>query len=188
MENLHKAFSFGGVLSPDEIAHVTKQFVRQSLQAGEQFLTPGASSNRIGFVGAGVCQGYVVGKKPEQEKTTYFYRPNQFLLDIESFYSHRPARLGIRAMTECELLYIDWHRWHQLSEEVPNLFILSKSLTEAALLNKLKDNDFLHFGTARQKYLEFIKRYPDLALSVPQRYIASYLGITPQSLSRIRKE
>ena len=71
---------------------------------------------------------------------------------------------------------------------MPQLFILSKSLTEAALLNKLKDKDFLHFGTARQKYQEFVRRYPDLALRVPQRYVASYLGITPQSLSRIRKE
>ncbi len=55
------------------------------------------------------------------------------------------------------------------------------------LLNKIKDNDFLNFRTAADKYREFVKRYPDLALYVPQQYIASYLKITPQSLSRIRK-
>ncbi|MBO3273152.1 hypothetical protein [Hymenobacter defluvii] len=60
-------------------------------------------------------------------------------------------------------------------------------LTEATLLNKIKDNDFLHFGTAKQKYQEFVKRYPDLLLIIPQHYIASYLHITPQLLSRIRK-
>jgi hypothetical protein len=54
-------------------------------------------------------------------------------------------------------------------------------------LNKIKDADFLRFGTAKEKYAEFVRRYPDLALSVPLQYIASYLQITPQSLSRIRK-
>jgi hypothetical protein len=71
--------------------------------------------------------------------------------------------------------------------QIPKLFILSKLLTQVALLNNLKDSDFLHFGTAKQKYEEFVKRYPDLVLSVPQHYIASYLRITPQSLRRIRK-
>ncbi|WP_170827259.1 cyclic nucleotide-binding domain-containing protein [Arcticibacter eurypsychrophilus] len=51
-----------------------------------------------------------------------------------------------------------------------------------------KDNDFLHFGTAKERYDQFVKRYPDLALSVPLQCIASYLRITPQSFSRIRKE
>lgn len=82
---------------------------------------------------------------------------------------------------------LDKRTWQQLLVDVPKLFILSKLLTEAALLNNLKDSDFLLFGTARQKYEEFVKRYPDLVLRVPQHYIASYLGITPQSLSRLRK-
>ncbi|MDH5604324.1 MAG: hypothetical protein OEY51_10300 [Cyclobacteriaceae bacterium] len=64
---------------------------------------------------------------------------------------------------------------------------MMESLTEATLLNKIKDNDFLNYGTAKDKYQEFIKRYPDLIREVPQQYIASYLKITPQSLSRIRK-
>lgn len=73
-------------------------------------------------------------------------------------------------------------------EEIPKFFILSKSLAESALLNKLKDNDFLNFGTATDKYREFLHRYPDLAQQVPQGMIASYLKITPQSLSRIRRQ
>ena len=73
-------------------------------------------------------------------------------------------------------------------EEIPNMFLLMKSLSEAALLNKIRDNDFLSFGTATEKYREFQKRYPDLADTVPLRYIANFLHITPQSLSRIRRK
>ena len=187
MENLRQALRFGGVLSPDEIAYITGCFAVQPLRAGEHFLFPGELSNRLGFVSSGVCRTYLVGPQPEDEATTCFIRPNQFILDLESFYSNQPTHSGIQALTACELLLIDRRPWQQLIEEIPKLFILSKLLTEVALLNNLKDNDFLHFGTAKQKYLEFVKRYPDLVLSVPQHYIASYLRITPQSLSRIRK-
>ena len=187
MENLRQVFRFGGVLSPDEIAHITGHFARQQFRAGEHFLAPGDLSDRLGFVNTGVCRTYLVGQEPEDEATTCFIRPNQFILDLESFYSNRPTHSGIQALTACELLLIDRSPWQQLLEEIPKLFILSKLLSEVALLNALKDNDFLHFGTAKQKYLEFVKRYPDLLLSIPQHYIASYLHITPQSLSRIRK-
>ena len=78
------------------------------------------------------------------------------------------------------------NRWNQLSEQVPKLYMLMKSLTEVTLLNKIKDNEFLTFGTAKEKYEAFLKSYPDLAQHVPLQHIASYLQITPQSLSRIR--
>ena len=65
---------------------------------------------------------------------------------------------------------------------------MMESLTEATLLNKIKDNDFLNYGTAKDKYQEFLKWYPDLMREVPQNYIASYLKITLRSLSRIRKD
>ena len=187
MENLRKAFSFGGVLSPDDISRVTGHFTRREFRAGEHFFAPGDFTDQIGFVSAGVCRLYLVGRDAAQEATTCFIRPNQFIMDVESFYSNRPTYSGIQAITACELLLIDRQNWLRLSEEIPKLFILSKLLTEAALLNNMKDNDFLHFGTAKQKYQEFLKRYPDLVLNVPQHYIASYLHITPQSLSRIRK-
>ncbi|UOQ54931.1 Crp/Fnr family transcriptional regulator [Hymenobacter cellulosivorans] len=187
MENLRKAFGFGGVLSADEIAHVTGQFVPQHLRAGEHFFAPGDYPNQLGFVSTGVCRLYLVGREPEEEATRCFIRPHQFILDLESFHSNQPTQVGIQALTACELLLLDRRTWQQLVVESPKLFILSKLLTEVALLNNLKDSDFLHFGTAKQKYQEFVKRYPDLVLSVPQHYIASYLGITPQSLSRIRK-
>lgn len=187
MENLRKAFSFGGVLSPDEVGYLTEHFAPQRLRAGEHFFAPGDRADHIGFVSAGVCRQYLVGREPGEEATTCFIRPNQFIMDVEGFYSNQPTGSGIQALTACDLLLIDRQTWRRLSEELPKLFILSKILTEAALLNNIKDKDFLHFGTAKQKYQEFLKRYPDLVLSIPQHYIASYLHITPQSLSRIRK-
>jgi hypothetical protein len=108
-------------------------------------------------------------------------------MDIPSFYENLPATVSIQAVTEADLFVINRTTWHHLCENVPKLFIFAKMVSEMTFLNKIKDSNYLHFGTAKNKYEEFVRRYPDLALSVPLQYIASYLQITPQSLSRLRK-
>jgi CRP/FNR family transcriptional regulator, anaerobic regulatory protein len=138
------------------------------------------------IVASGVVRIYSVNEAGE-EVTWYFFRENQFIVDLESYYSRKPSTYPLQAAVDTLLNCVKREDWEKLIEKIPQLFILTKSLSEALLLNKLKDHDFLNFGTATDKYKEFIKRYPDLALYVPQQYIASYLKITPQSLSRIRK-
>jgi len=187
MENLQQALRFGGILPKKEIEYVTGFFEELELKAGEDFLSIGAVSNRIGFVDSGVLRSYALGGDFE-EATKYFIRKNQFVVEIESFYSNQPSESGIQAVVPGRILTVKRAVWNKLYEEVPKLYILTKTLTEAALLNKIKDKEFLYFGSAKEKYLEFMRRYPDLALSVPLQYIASYLQITPQSLSRIRRE
>jgi CRP-like cAMP-binding protein len=187
MENLRRALTFGGILNPDEIDRITFAAIVHVLKPGEFFFQPGDIADKLGFVDYGVFRVYLPGGE-FAEATKYFMRKNQFMMELESFYNNSPATSGIQAVTEARLLSISRKDWTRLSEEIPKLFLLTKSLTEAALINKIRDNDFLSFGTAAQKYNEFVKRYPDLALSVPQQYIASYLQITPQSLSRIRKQ
>ncbi|OOQ61692.1 Crp/Fnr family transcriptional regulator [Mucilaginibacter pedocola] len=187
MENLKRALSFGGILGEGDIEEITADFTVHHLKPGQHFITPGEVSGQLAFVDEGVFRIYVTNDEQE-EATRYFMRKNQFMMDIDCFYNHRPAESGVQAVTEARLLITQRDEWLRSSERIPKLFILTKTLTEMALINKIKDNDFLHFGTAKQRYLEFMKRYPDLALSVPQQYIASYLQITPQSLSRIRRE
>jgi CRP-like cAMP-binding protein len=184
---LRLALTFGGILNPDEIGRITAAADIRSLKPGDHFFQPGEIADKLGFVDSGVFRVYIPGGELE-EATKYFMRKNQFMMDLESFYDNRPATSGIQAVTEARLLSISRKDWTRLSEDIPKLFLLTKSLTEATLINKIRDNDFLSFGTAAQKYNEFVKRYPDLALSVPLQYIASYLQITPQSLSRIRKQ
>ncbi|GAA5521260.1 Crp/Fnr family transcriptional regulator [Aliifodinibius salicampi] len=187
MKNLINALSFGGILSDEEVEYVTSFFEVQSIKSGDDFLSIGMTSDRIGFVDEGILREYIIGGDAK-EIIKHFICKNQFAVALESFYDNKPSALGIEAVTKCRILSIQRRKWNKLYEEVPNLYILTKSLTESALLNKIKNKEFLHFGSAKDKYLEFINRYPDLALKVPQQHIASYLHITPQSLSRIRRE
>lgn len=186
MEKLKSALSFGGILTKENIEDIIFHFEEKQLQAGTDFLTMGKVSNEIGFIDSGVVRTYSVNERGE-EATRYFFRENQFIVDLESYYSRKPSTYPLQAVVNSRIHVAKRQDWERLTEKIPQLYILTKSLSEALLLNKLRDNDFLNFGTAIDKYKAFLKRYPDLALYVPQQYIASYLRITPQSLSRIRK-
>lgn len=187
MEKLKSILGFGGILSKDDIEYVSSHFKNKSLKANEHFQGFHKIANEIAFVESGILRVYAL-EANGNEVTKYFIRENQFFVDLESYYTAKPATNAFQAVVNSEIYAVHKSVLEKLSEEIPNLYIFLKSITETHLLNKIKDNDFLNFGDAKTKYLEFVKRYPPLAQQVPQQYIASYLKITPQSLSRIRKE
>lgn len=187
MENLQSVLKFGGILSKEEIAHIASLFRHKKLAAGEHFQDFHKIAHEIAFVERGITRVYGADLQGN-DITKHFIKESQFFVDLESYYSAKPATEALQAVTACELMVIHKSSIEKLSNEIPNFFIFLKSITEISLLNKIKNNDFLNFGSAKTKYLEFVKREPGLAQQVPQQYIASYLKITPQSLSRIRKE
>ncbi len=186
MDKLRETLRFGGILAEEHLELALRAYQCRQLASGEDFLSIGSISREIGFVDEGIIRVYSIGFDG-QEVTKYFLRAHQFAVDLESYYNHQPSETSLQAVVPTRLYTISKSAWNRLSEQIPNLYILMKSLTEATLLGKIKDNDFLNYGSAADKYREFIRRYPDLALRVPQQYIASYLKITPQSLSRIRR-
>jgi CRP-like cAMP-binding protein len=187
MKKLKLVLSFGGILSKPDIDNIASHYRNRLLKAGEHFQEFHKIASEIAFVENGILRVYSVDQNGN-EATKYFIRENQFFVDLESYYTAKPATDFFQAVVNSELYTIHKSVIEKLSDEIPNLYILIKSITEANLLNKIKDNDFLNFGDSKTKYIEFVKRYPKLAQQVPQQYIASYLKITPQSLSRIRKE
>lgn len=187
MEKFLGGLRFGGILSEESIALIMKQVQERHLKAEEHFLSFGKVAHEIMFVDEGYLRSYDITKRGE-EVTKYFVRPHQFYADLESYYNLSPCENAIQAVTNTRLLVFNRSSWNYLNESIPNFYLYTKSMIEAALLNKIKDNDFLNYGTAKDKYHEMQKRYPELIQSVPQQYIASYLKITPQSLSRIRRK
>lgn len=187
MENFVAALRFGGILNADSIQQILKTVVEKPLKANEHFLEFGQIAHEIMFVSEGILRSYDVDNQGE-DITKYFVRPNQFYADLESYYNLTPCENAIQAVTAAKVLVIKRKEWEKLNETIPNFYIYTKTIIEATLLNKIKDNDFLNYGTAMDKYLELQKRYPEILLHVSQQYVASYLKITPQSLSRIRKE
>lgn len=185
MEKLKQVLGFAGILSETDILVVLTHFKKRNLKTGEHFLALHNIVSEVAFLESGIMRVYTL-EDNGNEVTKYFVRESQFGVDLESYYAGTLGKDAFQAVVNSEIYIITKSSITYLSENIPNFYIFLKSITEVQLLNKIKDNDFLNFGDSKAKYIEFTKRYPVLAQLVPQQYIASYLKITPQSLSRIR--
>jgi len=187
MEKLKSVLGFGGILADHDIEAISVLFEKKYFKANEIIQNFDKITNRVGFVDEGIVRVYT-NDKDDLEVTKYFVRENQFFVDLESYNCSLPSKDAFQAVISTCVFFLSKTTIDQLTERIPNFYIYLKTLTEAHLLNKIKDNDFLNYGNAKTKYLEFMSRYPALAQNVPQQYIASYLKITPQSLSRLRNQ
>lgn len=184
---LTNIFKLNSDLTDQEIEEATAHFKLLILGNGDDFLKEGKNSTRIGFVTQGIFRIFV-SDNSGNEVIKYFAKENQFVTDLESFNYNKPATDNIQAITYCELMVISKTELETLKIKIPKFQFAMKAISEMALLNKIKDQSFLRLGSATEKYQEFIKHHADIALRVPLQYIAAYLGVTPQSLSRIRRQ
>jgi CRP-like cAMP-binding protein len=187
MEMLKSALGFGGILADEDVQVLIADFKYRKVKAGDYLQELHEVATHIVFVNSGVLRLLGVDQKGN-DVTKHFIRPNQFFANLESYYTKQPATEAIQVVVPGDVYTITFSAFERYFQEIPNLYIQFKSISESTLLQKIKDNDFLNFGDAKTKYIEMLRRYPKLVQEVPQQYLASYLKITPQSLSRIRKD
>ena len=139
------------------------------------------------FVEKGLLRMYSIDKNGK-EHVIQFAPENWLIGDRSSLYFNEKSRYYIEAVEDSEVLFLQPDFFSKLLEEFPNT-IEKNDLIIQKHVKSLQDRINSLLGeTAEERYLKFIKMYPDLLLRVPQWMIASYLGITPESLSRVRKE
>jgi len=108
--------------------------------------------------------------------------------DMYSFLTQQPARYTIDALEETEVIYIEQKKWETLFERVPKFERFFRMLLQNAFIVNQERIIAAMSSTAEERYLHFLQRYPQFEQRIPQHQIASFLGITPESLSRIRKQ
>ena len=122
------------------------------------------------------------------EHVMYFALNDWWIGDIASFYRNEPAVLSAQAMDETQVLVIDPENKEALFKKVPQLERFFRILTQNNLSVVQKRLLMSHSASAKDRYLELINRSPEIEQLVPQYQIASYLGILPESLSRLKKQ
>ncbi len=153
---------------------------------GAYFAEAGSVSTQIGYVTEGVFRVCYYDKRGDSF-TRYFVYENRFVVDINSFRDETPSAEYIEAVTDCTLLVFSREDFIRLSERIPGWDDIFVKITSYVLENKLRFTSNMLVQDAQQRYLNFLDHYPKLANRVPLHMLASYLGITPSSLSRIRK-
>lgn len=139
------------------------------------------------FVESGLLRQYAIDSKGK-EHTISFAPENWFLPDRESVYFGLPSSYYIQAQETSKVMLIDETFMSTLSERIPSFTKFNNKLLHNHIRHLQHRIHMLLSASAEERYLQFIKMYPDILLRVPQTMVASYLGITPESLSRVRKE
>jgi CRP-like cAMP-binding protein len=137
-----------------------------------------------------ICRGVLrimVHNENGTEVTHFFLKDNQFCTILYSFNNQTVADEGVQAACDTELLAISKTKLLSLYRQIPYLKELIDEITQKTLLDKIKLRNSYQGHDSTERYKLFMIHQPDVALRVSLTDVASYLGITPQSLSRIRK-
>lgn len=171
--------------SEEEI--ILSAFESISIKKKKDLLVPGEPCKYTYFIIKGCLRSYFVDSKGVEH--IYQIRlDNNWISDLESFFSGRPSKYYIEALEDSQLLRISTEGLESLYTEVPKLERYFRILFQKAYINALERLNATMWESAVDRYNEMLKEQPDMFQRVPLIYIASYLGITPESLSRIRKQ
>ncbi len=156
------------------------------LNKKEILLRIGQDCRNIYFLNKGCIRYYYL--IDGEEKTAQFFFENGWFTDYESFLSDTPAENFVDALEDTELLCLERDDLLKLYEQVPKFERFGRIISENAYLGIRQRTKTLTNLTSEQRYLSLMKERPKIFGRIPQHYIASYLNIKPQSLSRIRKQ
>ncbi|WP_158569238.1 Crp/Fnr family transcriptional regulator [Chitinophaga silvisoli] len=162
------------------------RFETQFFKEGAIIFAPGGICRHLYYINQGVVRIMSVSDKGE-DITHYFLKENYFCTILGSFLEQTIALEGIQAATDVEVLVIGKDEFNQLMLEDAAFKKTFDLYTTQGLLQKIRFKNMLHGHNASTRYRLFLERLPDIAARVQLGYIASYLGITLQSLSRIRR-
>lgn len=174
-------------MSPAKARLIAEKFRPAAFPKNSWLLEAGQVCRESHFITQGIIRSYTYDLDGN-EVTTAFYTPNTFTNDQLSYFSQSPAKEYIQAVTDCQTWCISYEDMQESFHTIPEFrefgrlnIVMQYSILKQRMLSALQE-------TAEQRYSQLITGNPEIFQYVPLKHIASYLGITDTSLSRIRRE
>ena len=171
-------------VNQDEKELITRLFHEKKYGKGDFFLNEGDVCRNVGFMVSGVMRYYI--NDDGEEKTYGFAQESDFICNNESFLPQQPSRQIIQALEDCTVLVIGYDDLQKFYSSLKSGERFGRLVIEQVFVKTLQGLNSFYTDSPELRYEKFIKEYPDLLQRIPQYYIASYVGVKPQSLSRIR--
>lgn len=173
-------------LSDAEIDLLSNSLEKRTYEGNEIFFEEGEVADEIYFVTQGCVRLFY--NVDTEDKTAFFYTEGQFICAGESYTYHVPARENYQALGYTELYVFGQCQVEELLASCPKFEIIGRVATENELIRSQKIIASFVAQSAEERYLELLNTQADLFQRVPQRYIASFLGISAETLSRIKSK
>ncbi len=171
----------------NEVEKFTSLFIEKKIKKNEYFATEGEYSNKLGFLTNGVMRAFFCNSNGNEYTKTFFTKSN-FLAAYSSIVTNEKSLINIQAITASTVLVADFKEIVNLYNQYPKIERLGRIFAEQKFAIKEKREIELVTLNATERYQIFRKEHKGLENLIPQYYIASYLGITPTQLSRIRSK
>lgn len=184
-ENINKYVQKSAVFNDKELARMNELLQVKRFPKKTYLLQEGEVCNFEGYINKGCVRTYFINENGF-EVTLMFSVEDWWIGDITSFYEQKPSNFFIETPEECEIMLFNPVTKEMLLAEIPKferVFRIMMQRSLSATINRLISTIT---KPAQEKYLDFIQRYPTIPQRVPQHYIASYLGISPEFLSKVR--
>ena len=174
-------------ISNEDWDFFTSKLQRRVIPKKTNFLKLDDIENYISFIESGVVRLYIPKENPEKEITFGFSFKNQFISAYDSFLTQTPSAYQLQTLTDTTLLSITYNDLQEVYNKTQIGNLIGRLTAERLFLLKSKREQNLLNLTAEERYMKLFKERPELLKVIPLKYISSYIGVTPQALSRIRK-
>ena len=171
-------------MTHDELDLLEGVLVPMKFAKGEQLLTEGQTCKNIYWIVKGLLRQYYF--KDGKELTEYMATENTIVMCIESLFKEEPSQLQIMALEPSLVYAMPKAELEAVAMKSVNIQILYRKILEESLIISQRRADLLRFESAQNRYSKLMKTQPQLVLRAPLVYIASYLQMTPETLSRVR--
>ena len=174
-------------ISEDELYAIQESCLTRDYPKDAFILRENEQCRHILFVEKGLLKQYAIDEKGK-EHILHFATEGWFLTDRESVYFHEPAKYFIQTLEPTRIAFIDDAFLKKLEKKSDKFRDFYNLLLHEQIRYLQARVMMLMSQSAEERYLQFTKTYPDILLRIPQTMVAAYLGIAPESLSRVRKE
>lgn len=172
--------------SEEEFTLILSFFRREYIPRKFYYLKAGQVAKYKAYINKGSTRTFTTDEKGG-EHILFFSFEDWWVGDLESFYNQQPATLNIQAMEDCELLCLHKNDLERLGEQIPKLKTLFADKERKSFFANVQRLKEVKTFSAEDRYLNLINKHPEIFQRIPLQYIAMYLDIEPQSLSRMRK-
>ncbi|WP_341224538.1 Crp/Fnr family transcriptional regulator [uncultured Arcticibacterium sp.] len=185
MERIHHIFKQITDISDEDWAYFSSKLKRVEIPKKTKILEAGETEGYLSFVESGVMRYFV--PKQDMEKTFCFVFENSFSCAYDSFLTQMPCMYAVETISETVLWRLSYSDLQDIYSNTKSGNTIGRKASEQEYLKKAKRELALLNYSAEERYLNLFTERPELIQKIPLQYIASYIGITPQALSRIRK-
>jgi len=170
---------------PEDFEMMMKRCTPLHLSKNEIWEREGVIGKYMGFVNKGILRQFYL--QDGKEFTQLFWAEGEFIGNYVSYISQTPAQTSIQALEDCDLLIMTYEDIQKMYDEIPSLDRFGRLYAEQLIIELHSKTSGLLKDSPEDRYYQLLQEKPDIHARVKQYYIAQYLGIRPESLSRIRK-